>query len=260
MRRNRSWIFAITLSLVLVGCGSGEDVATSTSSIPATTTTVVLQSTTTSTVQVSTTTTTVAASTTTSASGLPGDPIDFGPAEGDILAVVGVAHDDVLNLRSLPGGDQEILAGIPPLYSDLIALGATRQLAASMWIEVDYSGLEGWVNLRFIAYLGATDDITTQIVSNLGETPVAGTMPELGLIVAESIIAEAPDASVVMSAAPTVGDLGEVTYDIVGFEDDSVRGSRIHVFGQPGNSGFSLLSVEVTPFCSRGVDQDGFCV
>jgi hypothetical protein len=174
--------------------------------------------------------------------------------------VVGVAHDDVLNLRAAPGADQDILAGIPPLYSDLIALGSTRQLSASMWIDVDYSGLEGWVNLRFVAYLGATDDLTAQIVSNLGETPVAKTMLGLGLIVAESIVAEAPDASIVVSAAPTSGDLGEVTYDIVGFEDDSVRGSRIHVFGQPVSDGFALNSVEATPFCSRGVDPDGVCL
>jgi hypothetical protein len=174
--------------------------------------------------------------------------------------VIGVAHDDVLNLRVAPGADQEILAGIPPLYSDLIALGSTRQLAASMWIEVDYSGLEGWVNLRFIAYLGATSDVTADVVSNLGETPSAGTMPALGLIVAESIVAEAPDASSVMSAPATEGDLGEVTYDIVGFGDDSVRGTRIHVFGEPVGDGFALKTVEASPFCSRGVDPDGVCL
>jgi enoyl-CoA hydratase len=37
--------------------------------------------------------------------GLPGEPIDFGPAAGDVLAVIGVSHDDVLNLRSAPGAE-----------------------------------------------------------------------------------------------------------------------------------------------------------
>jgi len=259
MRRKSVWILVSSFSLALVGCGSGEDLATTTSSIPSTTTSTQVQSTTTSTV-LDSTTTTAAASTTTSSTGLRGDPIAFGPAAGDILAVVGVAHDDVLNLRSSPGANQDIVAGIPPLFSDLTAQGATRQLAASMWIEVDFSGLEGWVNLRFIAYLGATDDITAQIVSTLGETPVADSMLELGLIVAESIIAEAPGASIVMSGAPTTGDLGEVIYDIVGFGDDSVRGTRIHVFGEPVGGGFALKSVEASPFCSRGVTQDGDCL
>ncbi len=254
-------VFAVTLPLLLVACGSGEVVGTSTSTIQtsSTVTTVAVSSTTTGTPLGSTTTVAVSTTTTTS-SGLPGDPIDFGPAQGDILGVVGVAHDDVLNLRAVPGADQTILAGIPPLYSDLIALGSTRQLSASMWIEVDYSGLEGWVNLRFVAYLGATTDATADIVSSLGETPVAPTMPELGLLVAEHIVADNPDASFVMSSPATVGGLGEVTYDIVGFGDDSVRGTRIHVFGEPVDNGFALKSVEATPFCSRGVDADGVCL
>ncbi|HEY6628442.1 MAG TPA: hypothetical protein VI193_05640 [Acidimicrobiia bacterium] len=247
------------LGLLLVGCGAGEDVVTT--SLPSTTTSTTSspESTTTNSLPV-TTTTTVAESTTTLSSGLPGDPIDFGPAEGDVLGVIGVAHDDVLNLRAVPGADQAILVGIPPLFSDLIALGSTRQLAASMWIEVDYSGLTGWVNLRFIAYLGATSDVTADVVSSLGETPVAPTMPELGLLVAEHLVADNPDASFVMSGPATVGDLGEVTYDIVGFGDDSVRGTRIHVFGEPVDDGFALNAVEATPFCSRGVTPDGVCL
>jgi hypothetical protein len=247
------------LGLLLVGCGAGEDVATTTS-LPSTTTSTTSLPESTTTTSLPVTTTTVAASTTTLSSGLPGDPIDFGPAEGDVLGVIGVAHDDVLNLRKVPGADQAILVGIPPLFSDLIAVGSTRQLAASMWIEVDYSGLTGWVNLRFIAYLGATGDVTSDVVSSLGETPVAPTMAELGLLVAEHLVADNPDASFVMSGPATVGDLGEVTYDIVGFGDDSVRGTRIHVFGEPVDDGFALNAVEATPFCSRGVTPDGVCL
>lgn len=249
--------------MVLVACGLAENTATSTSTSEPTTTlaptTTAVVDTTRSTIAQGTTTT-VTDTTTTLSSGLPGDPIDFGPVEGDTLAVVGVAHDDVLNLRAAPGANQEILAGIPPLYLSLIAAGNTRQLAASMWIEVDYSGLEGWVNLRYISYLGAANDATADIVSNLGGIPEAETMLELGLIVAESIVADAPDAAFVMSAEPTVEDLGEVTYDILGFGDDSVRGSRIHVFGLPIDGGFALDSVEASPFCSRGLSPDGDCI
>jgi hypothetical protein len=193
-------------------------------------------------------------------SGLPGDPIDFGPVAGDTLAVVGVAHDDVLNLRTAPGATHEILTGIPPLYSDLIAVGETRQLPSSMWIAVDYDGTQGWVNLRYIGYLGDTFDATADVVEDLGENPVAGDMLELGLLVAESLASEDLPTSQVVSGAPTVGDLGEVTIDVTGSEDDSVRGSRIHVFGQTVAEGFALHSVEVTPLCARGVDGDGFCI
>jgi hypothetical protein len=172
--------------------------------------------------------------------------------------VVGVAHDDVLNLRAAPGASQEIVARIPPHFSDLLALGSTRQLPGSMWIAVDYEASTGWVNLRYIAYLGATNDVTAEVVARLGENPVAGDMLELGLLVAESLAADVPTRQVV-SGAPTTGDLGEVTIDVTGSEDDSVMGGRIQVFGQRVDDGYSLHSVEVTSLCARGADGDGIC-
>ena len=192
--------------------------------------------------------------TTTTASGeLPGEPVDFGPAAGDVLAVVGVRYDDVLNLRSAPGADQEVLAGIPPLYEDLTALGATRELPRSFWIQVDYEGTEGWVNIRYTGYLGRTNDITAELDDGLS----AATMQELGISVAES---QGHDrADVVVVSAPTEGD-PEVTLDVLGLEDDSVRGVRLHVVGRPAGDGFTVGQVESTPICARGVDGDGFCI
>ena len=110
--------------------------------------------------------------------------------------------------------------------------------------------------------MGTTDDITSQIVDKLGEIPTAETMADLGLLVAESYPATDRPLRVRMSGEPSVGDLGEVIYDVVGFADDSVRGLRLHVFGQPTESGegFSLKSVEATALCARGVDGAGVCV
>ena len=75
------------------------------------------------------------------------------------------------------------------------------------------------------------------------------------VIVAESLASEEPPSRIVMSVAPTVGDLGEVTYDVVGIGDDAVRGFRLHVFATPdeGGEGFVLKSVEQTVLCGRGL-------
>ncbi|MET0696852.1 MAG: SH3 domain-containing protein [Acidimicrobiia bacterium] len=259
---SRSVLAVLAVSMLVLGA-CGEDAATSTTTtIVIETTTSSLATTTTSmattTSATSATTTTATGTTTTRASELPGEPIDFGPAAGDTLAVVGVAHDDVLNLRAAPGADQEILDGIPPTYDALTAVGETRELPGSFWIAVDYEDTEGWVNLTFIGYLGDTTDVTHAVTEQLGGTSGAETMLELGLIVAESIAGDS-SADIVMSVAPTVGDLGEVTFDVTGFEDDSVRGSRLHVFGQPIDEAFLLASVEETVICARGVD-DGNCV
>lgn len=259
MKARPGWISLIAVAMSLASCGAeGVGESTSTTTPEETSTTIG----TTTTLPAAGTSSTVQPGTTTTASpgGIPGDPIDFGPAAGDTLAVIGVAHDDVLNLRSAPGADQDILDGIPPLYSTLRAAGETRQLPGSMWIAVEYEGTTGWVNLRFIGYLGDTSDATAAIVESLEGSPVAGTMIDLGLIVAESLASDEPESDLVVTVAPTVGDLGEVTYDVIGLGDDAVRGLRAHVFGQLTDEGFSLFSVEITTLCGRGTDNDGLCL
>lgn len=241
---------ALALGLIVAACGGG-DVAESTTTTEAATTS-------TTTTQPETTTTTVPETTTTTE--LPGEPIDFGPAEGDTIAVIGVAHDDVLNLRAAPGADQEIVAEIPNLADGLTALGNTRDMGDSFWIEVEYEGVTGWVHYSFIGYLGVTDDMTSTVIEQLGETPVAETMLDIGAAVAATFASEEPESDIVVTVAPTVGDLGEVTYDVVGIGDDAVRGFRVHVFGQPEDETFGLKSVEVTTLCGRGVTDDGLCL
>jgi Bacterial SH3 domain len=262
--RSRSGLAALAVSMLMLGaCGddaasttTATTVVETTSSSLATTTT--SMATTTSTTA-ATTTSVPATTTTTGGSDLPGEPIDFGPAEGDTLAVIGVAHDDVLNLRAAPGADQDIVGEIPPTFDALTALGQTRELPGSFWIGVDYEGTEGWVNLRFIGYLGDTTDATQMVIDDFGEVPGAETMLDLGFIVAETFASEEPVSEIVLVVAPTVGDLGEITYDVIGLGDDAVRGVRVHVFGDPIVEAFTLNAVEVTTLCGRGVDA-GACV
>ncbi len=246
----RAGLFAIALVVVAGGCGGG-DVADTTTTTPTT--------------QPETTTTTEEATTTTvpdtTSSSLPGEPIEIGPQPGDVLAVVGVSHDDVLNVRAAPGTDQRVVEELDPLASEVVALGNARALPASIWFEVETDGGTGWASSSFLAYLGGTSDETAAIVELLGETPAAETMLDLGLIVAESLASDEPASRIVMSVAPTVGDLGEVTYDVVGIGDDAVRGFRLHVFATPdeGGEGFVLKSVEQTVLCGRGLSGE-LCV
>lgn len=204
------------------------------------------------------TTTTQPPPTPTTSTTLPGEMIDFGPVEGDILMVIGVAHDDVLNVRSAPGVDHEVVATLVPNQLDVVARGETRQIPAAFWIAVDVDGTTGWVNLRYIGYEGATDDLTHIVVEEVGY-PTTATMTELGLVVAKVLASEDPPSDIVLVVEESAGDLGEVTYDIIGLGDDALRGLRAHVFGHPSDEGFSLKSVEVTSICGRGVTEDGLC-
>ncbi|MEX1094343.1 MAG: hypothetical protein WEF28_14475 [Acidimicrobiia bacterium] len=241
----------VSLALVIVACGADVSDSTTTTTAPSTTTTV------------ETTTTTVEATTTTSAdttTTLAGEPIDFGPAADDVVMVAGVAYDDVLNLRAAPGADQPISDEIPPTFADLVAQGNTRDLSPGFWIEVDYEGTVGWVNLAYIAFEGDTTDETSNVIDELGERPVEPTMTDLGEVVAGVFASdEEPKSDIVQVTEVVEGDLIEVTYDVIGLADDAVRGVRLHIFAEESSDGFTLRTVEVTLLCGRGV-SDGLCV
>lgn len=251
----------ISLAVLAAACGSQTGEPTTTTVIPTTTTSQPITTTSapnTTTTLAPTTTTTVPAATTTT---LAGEPIDFGPAAGDVLMVVGVAHNDVLNLRASPGATQPIRDRIPPTFTDLVARGNTRDLSPGFWIEVDYEGTRGWVNMRYVAYEGVVTDETSAVIAELGERPVEPTMVDLGELVASVFASEGdPESAVVQVTPVSTGDLAEVTFDVVGIGDDSVLGSRLHVFAQQVSGGFSLRSVEVTTLCGRGTTDDGLCV
>lgn len=193
---------------------------------------------------------------------LAGTPTEYFFAGGDVLGVVGVAADDVLNVRAAPGVQAEIVATLDPLADDVIATGAARELARSIWAEIEANGVTGWANVAFLAYPGATDDVTSEVIADLGETPAAETMLDLGQTVAETRASTDPPSAITVVEGPTVGDLGEITIDVIGLGDDAAVGLRLHVFGQPDESGdgFNLKSVEETALCGRGVTDDGACV
>jgi hypothetical protein len=250
------------MALVLVACAGSAGTESTTTSQLATTTT---GSGSTTTSESSSTTTEMPTSTTSTTSiidspDLPGEPIEFGPTAGQTVAVVGIASNDVLNLRAIPGADQAVLEGIPPLYDSLTALGETRQLPQSLWIAVEYEDEVGWVNLRYIAYLGATTDATESVLQELGTSPAAETIEGLGSIVVETFTSEDPVSEVVIADSQATGSLGEVTYDVLGLGDDSVRGVRVRVEGTPYSGGFTLHGVEMTALCARGVTDDGVCI
>ena len=180
----------------------------------------------------------------------------------DVVAVVGVQFGDVLNVREGPGTGYEIVTTLAPQADDVIATGRHRLLDSSIWNEVAANGVVGWVNSQFLGYLGGVDDLTAIVVDSLGGIPEAETMVELGDIVAESFRKDEGGFRYKISGAPSVGDLGEITVDVLGLADDALLGYRLHIFGQPtaGGEGFSLMSVEATSICGRGVTDDGICV
>ena len=207
-RRGRGGVTAMAAMLVFVSAcgGSGEQTVRSPANVPA------------------------QADTTTS---LPGEDFDAWPQPGDTLGVVGIAFDEELSVRAGPGSGEVEVATLPPL-ADVVATGEARIIASDgLWFEITTAGTTGWADGTSLLYIGATTDATTQVEADIGSTPTAPTMLELGRIVADSIASTGEVTSrVVVVVAPTGGTADEVTYDVVGFPDDSVFGARLRITGQ----------------------------
>lgn len=240
-RELRWGVTLVALSLGLLSC-AGDEVAI----------------TTTTTTSTPTTTTTVPTTTTTT---LPGESIDLFPEAGDILAVVGISFDSELNVRAAPGTDQEVVVRLAPLADDVVATGQERQLPDSIWYEITVDDVTGWASAAYLAWIGDTSDVTAAVIAELGETPTAETMLDLGLTVALSQSSEEPESRIRVAESPSVTDLGEVTYDVIGLGDDAVFGLRLRIFGTPdaGGETFTLKTVESTALCARGITTDGLC-
>lgn len=266
IRRTTALSLLMVLSVLAAACGESVEPGTSpeTTSPGVTTTSATTPEPTTSTTPPTTST---PAPTTTEADNsgttLPGEPFDIVPAAGAELIVVGVEHDDVLNLRKLPGATQPVVSELAPTAEDLIATGRGRRVGTTIWWELTVAGKTGWASTRYLAYEGDTTDETAAVIDRLGSQPETETMVDLGTLVAETLAGDDEEGSIriTLTVAPTVGDLGEITYDVLGLPDDSVGGFRVHVFGTPSPSGegFILKSAEVTYFCTRGAGSDGLC-
>ena len=262
----------LALLLLVAACGDGDDEASPTSDTDGATTATASSATTdgatTSTASTSTTGTTASGSatttgtattsTTTDKSTLPGEEFIGYVENGDVLGVVGVPHDDVLNIRALPGPDQQVVTTVEPTDIELLATGRARWLDESIWFEVRSGGVTGWANSRFLGHVDGTDDVTAAFLADYGEAPEAETLTELGELVAAEFASEDPASRIVLTVAPSVGDLGEVTYDVIGLGDDSTLGYRLHLFATEGAGGesFVLRTIERTTFCIRGTAGD----
>lgn len=247
------------LALLAAACGDngdGTDAGDTTTASTTGTETSASSTTSATTTTATTTTTTTTMTSGPGTSGLPGEPFEGFADDGDVLAVMGVAHDDKLNVREGPGTDQALRTRVGPLEDRLTATGRARALPRSIWYEVTtHDGITGWANSSFLGFMGAVDDATAEFLDG-GDLPVTETMQQMGELVAAHFATTDPDSNIVQSVAPTPGDLHEITYDVIGIGDDSTAGYRLHVFAvSNGDSdeGFTLKTIERTTFCGRGL-------
>lgn len=194
---------------------------------------------------------------------LPGEPVDLYPYEGDELDVVGVAVDDVLHIRDLPDPEADSVAELDPLTDGLVASGHNRLLEEyGMWAELDTGEVTGWANMTYLGYLGEVDDVT----DDYDEIEVAPSMEELAEAVGElaaqnSGADQNPQHFITIVDGPSSGDTEEITVDVLGMLDDSLRGERLHVLATAtGSADYQISTVESTVICARGTNDEDLCL
>ncbi len=73
------------------------------------------------------------------------------PDTVEVRSVVGVAADDVLNVRSGPGVEYDIIAGLSPTATGVMLTGRETLVGSSVWVEVVTDEGTGWVNESYLA-------------------------------------------------------------------------------------------------------------
>ena len=202
-------------------------------------------------------TTKAPAPTTTTAAPLPGESTDFGPGPGAVMAVVGVEHDDVLNVRNAPGVSGPIVTTLTPLRDDVVATGNNRLLTSSIWYEIEANGLTGWASGKFLAYLGGGGDVLADVVAELGAPPIADDFEALVALVAGTYSSTEPESRVTTAFGPFGDGPIVITVDVLDIGDDALLGYRVVILGsEVPEGGFVAQGIEVTFICSRGVSGD----
>lgn len=162
---------------------------------------------------------------------------------GDVLTVVGVAYDDTLNVRARPGTDQPVVTELTPT-AEVSMTGQAWRLPSSDWYEVEVG--PGWVS--------ADQNVEAETVAELGRLYIQEILSRDRLLVgADRGPLVGPRTEAVVSVAPTDD---EMTYDIVGFEDETYHGVRVRLVARRSEQSDPLTidRPEITPLCSKGVD------
>lgn len=72
--------------------------------------------------------------------------------------VVYVAVDDVLNVRSGPGVDNDIVGELAPDAANITITGEGQMVEGSLWVPVQTGTVVGWVNSTYLAEVVTADD------------------------------------------------------------------------------------------------------
>ncbi len=222
---------------------------------------------------------------------LPGTPATFGPAAGSQLGVIGVAHDDWLNVRDVPNG--EVVATLTlqlspqsPAESALLvrdaeaeaafarigvagvtATGRSRDLATSTWHEIQAGPIIGWASSNYLAPLVPETalDITAQVTADIDGATTADTFTALVERIVATVASDEPASRVRTVAPPGAFEaVVDIAVDVVGQPDDSIRGYRLLISADAAGDVAAAvtdgdIATDAGPYMLRSVSATPLC-
>lgn len=222
---------------------------------------------------------------------LPGTPATFGPAAGTQLGVIGVAHDDWLNVRDVPNG--EVVATLTlqlspqsPAESALLvrdaeaeaafarigvagvtATGRSRDLATSTWHEIQAGPIIGWASSNYLAPLVPETalDITAQVTADIDGATTADTFTALVERIVATVVSDEPASRVRTVAPPGAFEaVVDIAVDVVGQPDDSIRGYRLLISADAAGDVAAAvtdgdIATDAGPYMLRSVSATPLC-
>lgn len=185
---------------------------------------------------------------------LPGESVMTFFTEPRTANVVRVAAGDALFVRASPDPRAAEVGQLPPTGEVALA-GRERQIDEALWTEVRLNDGVGWVNVRFLGFLGESRDITSE-VANVGARENGET---LAADIAQTWPGHTEEAGMQRVTVLRTDDDLRYVIDVVGYRDTSIRGERLDLRFEPSDDGVELQSAESTWICIRGVGESGLC-
>lgn len=138
-----------------------------------------------------------------------------------------------------------------------------------MWLFIDADGEQGWIAPDLIGFLGPVDDRISWFVSFYAGYRDELTIEELGETLATAHAASVQELSGNTLVPETrqvkvgvVDSVAEVTFDVIGSNDNASLGVRLHVSADASadQTSFTLRNVERTTICGRGLSASEDCL
>mgnify|MGYP001194690594 FL=1 len=183
------------------------------------------------------------------------DPNDwfYLPTTGSVVAVVGVEHWDILEIHEDPGVSSPLIDTLDPLDDTVVALGFARQLPQSIWWCISWEGGSGaWASSIYLSRLADPwQNYDSDRWVGLNAENLEGFLAEVESEYERDPNSEGGPMRIVISELDYSNNI--VSFDVIGFLDDSVAGARLTFTATTQSDGsVTVTEVQYRAMCRRG--------